>query len=280
MSSRSVATTHLPLQKMGPGFTVRRVDGRLIPGGMSQFVSIDWFDMSEPTFAPHPHAGFSAVTYLFDHSPGGFTNRWSPGRVSPSETQLIRPGSLHWTQAGSGMIHEEIPIERGTSAQGLQIFAKLPALHELDPPQAFHLDAGHFAEHRSDGVRVKVLVGEAFGQRSPIRPAHAVTILDVQLQPNVRLELPVPPEFEAFGLVVGGAVDAAREGTALSWAADGDVVALAAGADGATVIVAAGPPLNEAFVAEGPFMMSTPDRLRDAVTRFRDGDMGSLAPSF
>lgn len=29
------------------------------------FLSVDYFRMSAPTFPPHPHAGFSAVTYLF-----------------------------------------------------------------------------------------------------------------------------------------------------------------------------------------------------------------------
>ncbi len=34
-------------------------------------ISVDHFRMSQPTFAPHPHAGFSAVTYLFEDSEDG-----------------------------------------------------------------------------------------------------------------------------------------------------------------------------------------------------------------
>lgn len=54
--------------------------------------------MSEPTFPPHPHAGFSAVTYLFEDSGGALVNRDSLG-----DRSRIEPGALHWTQAARGI---------------------------------------------------------------------------------------------------------------------------------------------------------------------------------
>jgi redox-sensitive bicupin YhaK (pirin superfamily) len=279
MTTRSVARTATqPLQHMSPGFEARRVAADTVGADLSPFVSLDWFVMSEPTFAPHPHAGFSAVTYLFEHSPGGFTNRWSLG-----DTQLIHPGSLHWTQAGSGMVHEEVPIERGVAAHGLQIFVKLPAALELSPPQAFHLDVGEFAEHRADGVRVKVLAGEAFGVRSPIEIANTLTMLDVHLDAEATLTLPLGPDDNATAIVVSGGVAAgehvATEGDTIAWRRDGDRIELTARA-AATVVVVAGAPLDEPIVAHGPFMMSTHERIHDAVARYQSGAMGTLAASF
>ena len=37
---------------------------------MSPLVLVDHFVMTGPTFAPHPHAGISAVTLLFEDSQG------------------------------------------------------------------------------------------------------------------------------------------------------------------------------------------------------------------
>jgi redox-sensitive bicupin YhaK (pirin superfamily) len=279
MSARSLTThrTH-PSRSMSPGFSARRLSAETIGADLNPFVSVDWFEMSQPTFAPHPHAGFSAVTYLFEHSPGSFTNRWSLG-----ETQIIHPGSLHWTQAGSGMVHEEVPVEPGVSSYGLQIFVKLPAALELTPPQAFHLDLGDFAEHREAGVRVKVLAGEAFGLRSPIGIANDVTLLDVHLDAGATLTLPVSADDSAAAIVVLGSVTSdgatAVSGDSLAWDRNGHHITFTA-VDAATVVVFSGAPLNEPIVAQGPFMMSTAGRVQDAMTRYRNGDMGNLAPSF
>ena len=73
-----------------PGF----IDASLHGGGpldLDPFLSITDFRMSEPIFAPHPHAGFSAVTYSFPDSAGAFVNRDSLG-----DRSRIGAGALHW----------------------------------------------------------------------------------------------------------------------------------------------------------------------------------------
>ena len=100
----------LPEHRMSAGFTARSLRG--LPG-LDPFLNVDHFRMSEPTFPPHPHAGFSAVTLMFEDSPGSFTNRDSRG-----DRSVIGPGALHWTQAGSGMMHERSRSSAGSSATG------------------------------------------------------------------------------------------------------------------------------------------------------------------
>ncbi|MFB2920991.1 MULTISPECIES: pirin family protein [Aerosakkonema] len=84
---------------------------------LDPFLNLVDFHMSQPTFKPHPHAGFSAVTYMFEDSEGAFINRDSLG-----DRSRIAPGDLHWTQAGSGMLHEEVPERAGVDCHGLQMF--------------------------------------------------------------------------------------------------------------------------------------------------------------
>jgi redox-sensitive bicupin YhaK (pirin superfamily) len=276
---RTVASVvSVPERTMSPGFSARHVGAETLGIDISPFVNIDWFDMSQPTFAPHPHAGFSAVTYMFDHSPGGFVNRWSMGG-----TQVIHPGSLHWTQAGSGMVHEEVPREPGVSCQGLQVFVRQPISDELAAPQAFHLDNGAFAEYVADGVRVKVLAGEVLGQRSPITIAAQATFVDVHLRAGAQIDIPWPSDHNAFAVAIAGTVETDQRmvaaGTAVAWSHDGDVITLSALTD-SEIIVAGGPSLNESYVAHGPFMLSTDERIADAFAHYRRDDMGTLEPSF
>ncbi|MBL9037658.1 MAG: pirin family protein, partial [Archangium sp.] len=74
MSRRVTEQLQLPEQRPGPGFTTHGLRG-FAHHTIDPFLNVDHFTMSQPTFPPHPHAGFSAVTVLFEDSPGAFINR-------------------------------------------------------------------------------------------------------------------------------------------------------------------------------------------------------------
>ena len=93
------------------------------------FLGVDHAWMSAPTFPEHSHAGLSAVTYVFMDAKTGYDNRDSLGTRN-----LIRPGGLHWTTAGRGIRHEEIPAEPGKTAHSLQIFVDLAVdMRDMEP---------------------------------------------------------------------------------------------------------------------------------------------------
>ena len=94
-------TTILPLQRANHGshFRAYGLHGSEM-GLIDPFLGVDHAWISGPTFPPHPHAGFSAVSYLFLDSETGIANHDSIGNHN-----LIRPGGLHWTTAGRGVVH-------------------------------------------------------------------------------------------------------------------------------------------------------------------------------
>lgn len=280
-TSRTISQLALvPPRQAAPGFT----DASIHANGaldLDPFLAITDFRMSEPIFAPHPHAGFSAVTYSFPDSAGAFINRDSLG-----DRSRIGPGALHWTQAASGMMHEEVPEVRGVETHGLQLFVNLPAARELAPPQAFHLDGEDVPEVRpAPGVLLRIVVGEQGGVRSPVGPLlHPITMVDAHLEARASTELQLGADDRAVLLVVDGSarvgdVELAAHSVAT---ADGPSTALRldAGEDGAHVLVLAGVPIGEPVAFGGPFAMSSAERLADARDRFQRGEMGSLAPSF
>lgn len=262
---------------------VRILALRAEAGPLDPFLSVDEFHMAAPTFPPHPHAGFSAVTVMLEDSAGRFINRDSLGDRSP-----IGPGDIHWTQAGRGMMHEEIPEATGRDCHGLQVFVNLPAELELADPAAFHADASEIpAVEPAPGARVRVLCGEAFGASSPLdRLLFAPLMLDVQLAPGARLEVPVPPDHNAFVIALGGRGHVAPDaeplnaGEAAGLAPGAATIALQAADDAPLhVFLGAGPPIGEPVVLAGPFALSSEERALDARRRYSSGGMGSLAPS-
>jgi len=66
----------LPETRKGTGFRSHKLFDQL-GVRLDPFVSLEHFHMDDVTFTPHPHAGFSAVTYLLGGSPGAIRVRES-----------------------------------------------------------------------------------------------------------------------------------------------------------------------------------------------------------
>ena len=152
------------------GFSVRRVLPQLKARHIGPFVFFD--HMGPARFAPglgidvrpHPHIGLATVTYLFE---GVIEHRDSLGNIQP-----IRPGDVNWMTAGRGIVHSERTpaTERaaGHGVHGIQTWVALPLASEDAEPSFFHHPAAQLPEIERDGVRLRLIVGEAFGERSPV----------------------------------------------------------------------------------------------------------------
>lgn len=265
----------------GSGFIDHNLFDQL--GPLDPFINLDDFRMAEPYFGPHPHAGFSVMTYMFEDSRGAFVNHDSLGDHS-----RIAPGGLHWTQAGRGVLHEEVPELAGVECHGLQMWVDHAAADRLVPPTSYHLDPSEVPEARpAEGVRARVLVGAFERIEASFVPVPRITLLDVHLAGGAAAAVPAPAIHRALVLVVAGdgaagpaeAAAPLRAHDAAVFAGDGDVLALRAGPSGLHVLVGHGIPLGGPPLFGGPFVMSSREQLADAARRYRAGEMGRLDPS-
>lgn len=177
---------------LGGGFVVQR----LLPAPQRQavgpFLFMDHF--GPVTVKPdvvhdiraHPHIGLATVTYLFD---GVLMHRDSLGIE-----QRIEPGAINWMTAGRGIVHSERApqdmLDKTYVNHGLQLWAALPREHETTDPAFHHTAAADLPEVTVDGSRVRVLIGEAFGQKSPVATFVPTIYLDVQLRAGQAFDLP------------------------------------------------------------------------------------------
>ncbi len=256
---------------------------RADPADISPFIGTDSFTMPQPFFGPHPHAGMSAVTLLLPEGEGGITNRDSLGDHS-----TIHPGDLHWTQAGRGMVHEEIPSQPGKAAVGFQIFVNLSKAHKTSDPVAFHVSHADIPVVPVEGGSVRVVAGDFDGQSSPInsepRWLTRVTMLDVTLHPGATLSIPVKAGDNAFFVIRSGAVmlpsEKAIEQSAIIFEARGTVAQLQAADRTLRGVFFSGTPINEPMYPKGPFMGNTAHDVAQYTAQYQRGEMGSLSKSF
>ena len=264
---------------LGGGFRVRR----LLPAGQQQAVGpFLFFDHFGPVTVapgdshdvrPHPHIGLATVTYLFD---GAIMHRDSLGF-----SQRIEPGAINWMTAGRGIVHSErAPQElQGTTYvnHGIQLWAALPREHEEAAPDFVHTPASAIPSLVLGGAQVRVLIGEAFGQRSPVRTFSTTVYLDVQLAAGAVFEL--PPLAEELALyTVDGAVVVDGEPVAahtLVVLAPGAAASISAG-DAVRLMVIGGDALDGHRFIWWNFVSSRKERIGQAAQDWERQAMGQV----
>jgi quercetin 2,3-dioxygenase len=265
-------------QSHGRGFLSADLSLQRFP--IEPFIVATDFHMSYPFFPPHPHAGVSVLTYIFEDSENAFVNRDSFG-----DRSRIEAGGLHLTQAGKGIQHEEIPEIDGKDAHGLQLWVNHAVADRLVAAKAFHADKADVPEFfPTDKQRVRILLGEQNGVKGAIQAVTPVTLLDVHAQAGERVALDVPEGFNAWIFVIHGNGQLSngadlQQFSAAVFEPEGNQIVVEAGNQNIEFLVGMGKPLNEPNVFGGPFVMTTADQLLDTKRRFGKGEMGELAPS-
>lgn len=135
---------------------------------------------------PHPHIGLATVTYLFE---GSGLHRDSLGNV-----QVIQPGDVNWMVAGRGIVHSErtppADLKSERRLEGIQLWVALPVAHEHDAPSFSHHAQASLPVGQLPGVTLRLLLGSAWGMRSPV-PSHSpMFYAAAQIEAGASLRVP------------------------------------------------------------------------------------------
>ncbi|NKE65873.1 pirin family protein [Ramlibacter sp. RBP-2] len=251
---------------LGGGFLVRRLLPAARRRSVGPFIFFDHFGPAvevpgvDHDVRPHPHIGLATVTYLFE---GAMMHRDSLGTE-----QLIEPGAINWMTAGRGIVHSErrpphLMGQRYVN-HGLQLWTALPREHEDDEPAFSHTPASAIPQVAAGDARLRVLVGEAFGARSPVPATSATVYLDVTLPAGARWSLPVLAEELAVYLVEGDLQVDDEVLVAGTMAVLQPQPAELQAASGARLVVIGGAPLDGPRHLWWNFVSSRPERIAQA----------------
>ena len=257
---------------LGDGFVVRRVLPAADRVMIGPFI---FFDHMGPTsfkpgpainVRPHPHTALATVTYLFE---GAIMHRDSLGYA-----QEIHPGDVNWMIAGRGIVHSERTTPRsmleGMRLDGIQSWVALPDGHEDDPPQFAHHPRDTLPYVDADGVKMRVIAGEAFFLQSPVDVRWPTLYVDVHMAAGSTLTLDAAHEeraiYVAAGRVIvsGEAVDPAQLAV-LRPAALAQVVAT----ESARLILLGGAKFSTPRLISWNFVASNAEHLEKARTDWR-----------
>ena len=259
---------------LGDGFSVRRALPSARTRMVGPFIFFDHFGPAEfragagLDVRPHPHIGLATVTYLFD---GEIMHRDSLGTAL-----AIRPGEVNWMTAGRGIVHSErTGAEKratGSPIHGLQMWVALPKAHEEMPPAFAHHDTVEFPVVAENGKNVRVVVGSAYGAKSPVPVVHETLFADAHLKAGASVPLDAGHEERAVYMITGEidiAGDRFGPGQLLVFR-PGDMVTISAAQDSHFVICGGA-------AMDGPrhiwwnFVSSSKDRIEQAKADWKTG---------
>lgn len=139
---------------------------------------------------PHPHINLATVTYLFE---GEILHRDSLGNEL-----TIKPGAINLMVAGKGIVHSEREREEVTAQahrlHGLQLWLALPEDMEEIDPAFYHYPKESIPQAVVDGVQVRVMMGRAYGVKSPVKTFAHTIYIEADLKKGQRLVLPKAQE--------------------------------------------------------------------------------------
>jgi redox-sensitive bicupin YhaK (pirin superfamily) len=217
---------------------------------------------------PHPHINLATVTYLFE---GEILHRDSLGSL-----QAIRPGEINWMTAGRGIAHSErtSPEMRrtGSKVHGLQLWVALPRSHEEAEPEFHHHGADTLPAFERDGARIRILVGTAYGERSPVQIYAPLFYDDVVIPAGGELSIPNELEERAAYLVSGAlqcCAESATPGRMLVFMPNTEV-RLRAVLDTRVVLIG-GAPIDGKRHIWWNFVSSSKNRIEQAKSDWRQG---------
>jgi redox-sensitive bicupin YhaK (pirin superfamily) len=264
------------------GFTVRRLLPHAKQRSVGPFV---FFDHIGPAVLgdggalvdvrPHPHIGLATVTYLWE---GAMRHRDSLG----NDVEIL-PGDVNWMTAGRGIVHSERTPDALRPIQhrfhGLQTWVALPQAHEDAAPAFAHHAAASLPVQQGDGVRLVVVAGHGFGERSPVATLSETLYVSLDLAEGAELAIPAEHAERAIYPVEGQLI--LDETTPLATGEmhvlePGTLPLIRAVGGPARAMLLGGAPLDGPRFVWWNFVSSSRERIEDAKAAWRERRFGDV----
>lgn len=231
---------------------------------------------------PHPHRGFSPVTFVFS---GGVHHRDSRGNSGE-----VNEWGVQWMNAGMGIIHSERPskelAEKGGNQEIIQLWINTPAKHKMDQPYYLAMQKEDMARFNPDDGEgyLQLVSGEMNGHSGAVRPPLPLLSVMGELKAGATHLFSVPEERHTLLYLLNGQLSVKGFGLVdehhlIEFEPSGTEIALEATKDTRFLLLSA-PPIRESLATHGPFVMNNQTQILEAMRDYQMGKMGVLIEEF
>lgn len=235
--------------------------------------------VQEEGVGPHPHRGFSPVTFIFK---GAVNHQDSLGNNA-----LVSEGGTQWMFAGRGITHSErFPkelVENGGELEFIQFWVNAPSEEKMKP--AFYKPISKEDTPLIEGEKSKIWVvaGELNGIKGAAPTNTPQTLLRGIVEKGGKIDIPIPETYNTILYLLDG------EGITNEEEVIGkDMIVYEQESGNITYeatqetrfIVLSGEPIKEKVASYGPFVMNSQTEVMEALRDAQSGKMGVLIEEF
>ena len=210
------------------------------------FVLFDHFTLKEGTgFPNHPHRGFEAITYVFE---GGMNHKDNLGN-----DKFVSKGGAQVFCAGSGLIHSEMPANKGTTS-GIQLWINLAKKEKGISPTYQFFEKDDLPTYSENGVEVTEIVGP----NSPVFLNTEITYQHLKFEKDSQKQIIIQKKLNAIIYIVSGEFEInninTRKGESLVISSDSDKFLLIRNIIKGALTICSALPHNETIYQHGPYV--------------------------
>jgi quercetin 2,3-dioxygenase len=261
----------------GAGVHLNRVFGYNEIPTFDPFLMMDDFSSDDPGkymrgFPWHPHRGIETITYIIQ----GIVEHGD----SMGNSGVISSGDVQWMTAGSGIIHQEMPVNSGNGVMtGFQLWANLPASHKMMSPRYQDIKAASIPDVTvANGTMIKVICGSVNGVTGPVKDIIIdPEYLDISVPANAQYIHPTKKGYTSLIYIFSGLASFDDDTNKTTGSGnvilfdDGDQISVKTGDSIARFILLSGKPLGEPIAWGGPIVMNTNEELQLAFAEYENG---------
>jgi redox-sensitive bicupin YhaK (pirin superfamily) len=229
---------------------------------------------------PHPHRGFSPVTFVVE----GEVHH----RDSREHNQIAKAGEVQWINSGAGIIHSERPSEYLLTTENkrlelIQLWINTPADKKMDQPDYKHVPLDQMVRFQSEDSKIenKLITGSYQSLTGPFPTKTEQLIIWSEGNTFGSETYVIPTGFNtAIYLIKGtlfvkghGLVDAEN---LIYFHTENANVQLEIKEDNTQFLILSGKPINENVQQHGPFVMNNETEILEAMRDYQMGKMGIL----
>jgi redox-sensitive bicupin YhaK (pirin superfamily) len=257
------------IESIDPFLLIHHWDEPIPPGGQQ----------SEMGVGPHPHRGFSPVTFIFK---GTLRHQDSQGN-----TAVISEGGTQWMHAGRGIVHSERPgidlVKNGGDQEFIQFWVNTPSKYKMEAPYYLPIKDEDTPKIIENGAEIAVVAGTYKTVKGPAKIYSPQILLRVKAEKHANLNFVVPKTYNTLLYVLNGGLSINEQKVSakeMVWFEnDGEFIKITS-TEKSNFIILSGEPINENVCAYGPFVMNSQDEVNQAILDYQNGKMGTLNERF
>ncbi|MFK5972686.1 MAG: pirin family protein [Flavobacteriaceae bacterium] len=227
---------------------------------------------------PHPHRGFSPVTFVIN---GEVHHRDSRGN-----NQIAKEGDVQWMHSGAGIIHSERPSQQLVDTMGnqeiIQLWINSPANSKMKQPDYQFIKESDMPVFYSEDkhIKNKIIAGNYNGLQSRTKTESELLLVWGESNTGSSQKIKVPKGHHSLLYVIKGELalkgygNVEKEYLAIFDNEEGQIEMTIP--SNAQFLLLCGAPLNEKVTQQGPFVMNTQTEIMEAMRDYQMGKMGIL----